>query len=87
MFIFREESQILCDVDFLCNKRCFRSDTLWHFLCLVAERAIRFRVELELHQFDFQFFNYTLRRNNVKMVHEVPFLNPPVPLLQAAFVA
>ena len=50
MFIFREESQILCDVDFLyCNKRCLRADTLQHALCFVAERTIRFRVELELN--------------------------------------
>ena len=50
MFIFREESQILCDVDFLySNKRCLRSDTLQHALCFVAERTIRLRVELELN--------------------------------------
>jgi len=60
MFIFREESQIFGDVDFLyCNKRCLRSDTLQHALCFVAERAIRFRVELELYRFRFQlFFTY-----------------------------
>ena len=57
MFIFREESQILRDVDFLySNKRGFRSDTLQHALGLVAERTIRFRVELELHRFGFQLF-------------------------------
>lgn len=59
MFIFREESQIFGDVDFLyCNKRCLRSDTLQHALCIVAERTIRFRVKLELHRFGSQFFNY-----------------------------
>ena len=57
MFIFREESQILRDVDFLySNKRCLRSDTLQHALCIVAERTIRFRVKLELHRFGFQLF-------------------------------
>ena len=49
MFIFRKESQILRNVNFFyCNKRCLRSDTLQHALCLVAERTIRFRVKLEL---------------------------------------
>ena len=57
MFIFREESQIFGNVDFLyCNKRCLRSDTLQHALCFVAERAIRFCVELELYRFRFQLF-------------------------------
>lgn len=67
MFIFREESQILCDVDFLySNERCLRSDTLQHALCFVAERTIRFRVELELHRFGSQFFNYVSQRKPSK---------------------
>ena len=59
MFIFREKSQILRDINlFYRNKRSLRSDTLQHTLCLVTERTIRFRVELELHRVGFQFFNY-----------------------------
>ena len=86
MFIFRKESQILRNVNFFyCNKRCLRSDTLQHALCLVAERTIRFRVKLELHRFGSQSFNCTLRSNSVRIAYEVPFLNPPAPLLQAAF--
>ncbi len=51
MFIFRKQTEIFGDVNFLYrNKRCFRSDTLQHCLCLVTEWAIRFRVELELHR-------------------------------------
>ena len=57
MLIFREESEILRDVNFFyCNNRGFRFDILQHCLCLVAERTIRFRVELELYQFGFQLF-------------------------------
>ena len=57
MFIFREESQILRDVDFLySNKRCLCFNVLQHHFCLIAERTIRFRVKLELHRFDFQLF-------------------------------
>ena len=48
MFIFREESQILRNVNFLyCNKPCLRSDTLQHALGIIAERTIRLRVKLE----------------------------------------
>ena len=68
MFIFREESQILRDVDFLyCNKRCLRSDTLQHALCIVAERTIRFRVELELHWFAFQQDCFEVKFANIKI--------------------
>ena len=55
MFIFREESEVLRDVNFFyCNSRCLRSDTLQHALCIVTERTIRFRVELEVYRFGFQ---------------------------------
>ncbi len=86
MLIFREESHILRDVNFFYrNRQGLRSDILQHCLCLVAERTIRFRVELEWYRFGFQFLNYTLRSNSVRMAYAVPFLNPPAPLLQAGF--
>lgn len=51
MFIFREKSQIFGDVDFLNpNKRCICFNALQHALCFIAERTIRFRVELELYR-------------------------------------
>ena len=57
MFIFREESQIFGDVDFFNrNIRCLRTDFLECYLCFVTERAILFRVELELYRFRFQLF-------------------------------
>ena len=55
MLIFREESEILRDVNFFYrNRRGLRSDTLEHSLCLVTERTIRFRVELEWYRFGLQ---------------------------------
>ena len=58
MLIFREESHILRDVNvFYRNKRCPRADFLECHLCFVTERAIRFRVELELYRFGFQLFS------------------------------
>ena len=50
MLIFREASEILRDVNFLyCNKRCLCFNALQHHFCLIAERAVRFRVELKLN--------------------------------------
>ena len=61
MFIFRKESQILRNVNFFyCNKRCLRSDTLQHSLCLVAERTVWLRVELEL-DWDFHMLKFSTR--------------------------
>ena len=57
MLIFREESQIFRDVNFLYrNKRCLRTDFLEYRLCLVTKLAIRFCVELKLNRFGFQLF-------------------------------
>ena len=55
MLIFREESEILRDVNFFyCNNRGFRFDILQHCLCLITERTIWFRVELELYRLGLQ---------------------------------
>ena len=55
MLIFREYSQIFSDVDDLyCYKRLLCFNALQHCFCLVTERAIGFRVELESHGFRFQ---------------------------------
>ncbi len=67
MFIFREESEILCDVNLLyCNKRCLCFNALQHHFCLIAERAVRFRVELELYGFAFQQNCFEVKSANIK---------------------
>ncbi len=50
MLIFCEQSDVFRDVNlFYDNKRCPRSYTLQHFLCLITKRTIRFRVKLKLN--------------------------------------
>ncbi len=71
MLVFREESHILRDVNvFYRNKRCFRSDTLQHCLCLITERTIRFGVELELYR-------WGLQKNRLKAKIKFIFLREP----------
>ena len=51
MLVFREQSKVPRDVDFLyCDKRCLCSDALQDDFCLVTEGAIGFCVELEFHR-------------------------------------
>ena len=55
MLIFCEQPHIFRDVNFpYFNKGCLCFDILQHRFCLVTERAIWFRVELELHRFGVQ---------------------------------
>ena len=50
MLIFCEQSEIFGDVDFLNrNKRRLCLDALQNYFCLVTERAIWFRIKLELN--------------------------------------
>ena len=51
MLVFREQSHVFGDIDFLNrNKRCLCFNALQHSLCLVTEWAILFCVELELYR-------------------------------------
>lgn len=55
VLVFCEQPEVLRDVDLLYeNKRRLRMNVLQHRFRCITERAIRFRIKLELDRFSFQ---------------------------------